>query len=285
MKNLFLINGPTYYGKTYLIDYISYFKKNCFFVRRYTTRNLRNNEKTLDLIHNTSLQEFDNFEYVYNYSDNYYGFKKKNIDDAIQKNNNVFIIVRSDDLINQLKRDYSYLNVVSLFIYTDKERIKYRSQEYTSEEISYRLKRSEIAYRSYLKNPNLYNEVLIDSGSREDFERIIDELLKKYISDINIKEELLTYLTLDGKIKVIPVFKDEMGNSIQIETANNEEELTQEKAWEVYFINKKKQKYEEKAEELEYLLSQESIPEKELQKFFEQNPEFILDGEYCEAIP
>ena len=88
-----------------------------------------------------------------------------------------------------------------------------------------------------------------------------------------ISQELLLYLTLEGKIKPIPVFKDEMGNIIQ------EEKL------EFYFINKKKQKYEEKAEELEYLLSQEYIKESELQKFFERNPEFILDGDYCEAIP
>ena len=106
------------------------------------------------------------------------------------------------------------------------------------------------------------------------------------ISQLQPKEEMLLYLTLDGKIKVIPVFKDEKGNLIQVDNTNNEKgELTKEKELEIYFINKKKQKYEEKAEELEYLLSREYIKENELQKFFERNPEFILDGEYSEAIP
>lgn len=103
-----------------------------------------------------------------------------------------------------------------------------------------------------------------------------------------IEEEMIIYLTLDGKIKVIPVFKDVYGNIINHDksyTKIEEESFSQEKLSEIYFINKQKMKYEEKAEELEYLISKDNIKESELQSFFERNPEFILDGYYCEAIP
>ncbi|TKG87145.1 DUF4263 domain-containing protein [Puteibacter caeruleilacunae] len=95
-----------------------------------------------------------------------------------------------------------------------------------------------------------------------------------------IKTELIFYLTLSGEIKVLVANFDENGILIPEQKLGRKFDKTP-----LGIVNKRKQYLLEKAEELEYLISKENVKESDIQKFFERNPEFILDGEYCEAFP
>ena len=111
-------------------------------------------------------------------------------------------------------------------------------------------------------------------------EQAVEECPMEAITTVRVQarhfeQVLLLYLTLDGRIKVLPLFRDQDGKLIR----DTETRL------EFYFVNKLRARLMEKVEELEELLSKDPLPEKEIQAFFERNPEFILDGEYCEALP
>ena len=187
MKNLFLIDGASGTGKTDLINYISDYKIHASYVEKYSTRNVREYEKKsrgkLDLIH-ISEEEFSkmDFEYFYNYGGKKYGFTKQQILDKFHCNDDVFIIVRDIEMIKKLKVEFSFLNVVSMFIYTDRnqiiERLNY--DKHTPEDIQFRIDRLDIAYNSYLNNPAYYDEVLINSGSKREYMKIINDTYKKY---------------------------------------------------------------------------------------------------------
>lgn len=186
-KNLFLIDGASGTGKSDLINYISDYNTDIFYIEKYTTRKIREYEKKntqkLDLIH-ISNYKFDNynFDYVYNYGGYKYGFSKTDIINKFKKSDNVFIIVRDVNLITKLKNDFSFFNVISIFIYTDRDQIvdRLKKELHKPEDIKFRIDRLEIAYKSYLKNPTFYDEVLINSGSVDDYQRIIDSTFNKY---------------------------------------------------------------------------------------------------------
>ena len=217
MRNLFLIDGASGTGKTDLINYISNYKTSTSYVKKYTTREERQYEKEskekLDLIH-IDEEEFNrnHFEYVYTYGGKRYGFTKKQITDAFQDSDNVFIIVRDVKTIKQLKEDYGYLNVVSFFIYTDKNLITYRlkKDKHSAAEIKFRIDRLGIAYKSYLKNPDLYDDVLVNSGSKEDYEKIIDKIYEKHQNKQNIDKNLIFVLMSFNPIydNIYEEFKD-----------------------------------------------------------------------------
>ncbi len=201
MRNLFLIDGASGTGKTDLINYISNYKINVSYVKKYSTRNVREYEKKigekLDLIH-ISEADFSkmNFEYFYNYGGKKYGFTKKQILDEFNYNEDVFIIVRDLEMIKKLKKDFNFLNVISIFIYTDKNLIieRLKRDNHSPEDIQFRIERLEIAYNSYLNNPAYYDEVLINSGSKRDYIKIINATYEKYISSQNIEQNYIFVL-------------------------------------------------------------------------------------------
>lgn len=90
-----------------------------------------------------------------------------------------------------------------------------------------------------------------------------------------LERVLLLYLALDGRIRVIPLFRDHAGRFIH----------DPETRVEFYIVNKLEANPFEKADGLEELLAQAPLPQRDIQRFFEDNPEFIFDSEYCEAIP
>ena len=186
-KKLFLVDGASGTGKTDLIEYLCKFVADATNIQKYTTREQRDNEvrlkRKMDLIH-VSKDEFKSkkFDYIYIYGGNNYGFNKQDILKAIEENEDVFLIIRDMKTIAKIKKDFEYLQTILIYIYTDKNLISKRlvSEEFTQEEIDFRIERLEIAYESYLKNPFFYDDVLINSGSKNDYTRIIDGILQKY---------------------------------------------------------------------------------------------------------
>jgi len=200
MKNLFLIDGASGTGKSDLIKYLMDFSTNVSFVRKYTTREKRNYEKInsfLDLIFITDFEFIRNqFKYQYSYSGCKYGFHKSDIYEQLLKYDNVFVIVRNPQVTRQLMSDFHYINVVPVFVYTDKDEIikRLQNQDMSEDQIKFRLDRLQLAYEDYLKNSQMYMHVLINKSSKKDYRHLIDEMLKKYSVSPIIDEKLIFIL-------------------------------------------------------------------------------------------
>ena len=205
MKNLFLIDGASGTGKTYLIKYIDEFKSDRGLVKKYSTRAERAYERSedwkLDLIF-VSEDEFDDLklDYQYRYAGNRYGFSKKDLNDALTNNTNVFVIVRNTDLIRRLQKEFYFINVVTIFVYADQDLIKKRlfklkeEGTLTEQDINLRLTRLGIAFRDYLNHPEIYSDVIINNASESDFQRLIETTLLKYRRAPDIEEKLVFLL-------------------------------------------------------------------------------------------
>jgi len=193
MKNLFLIDGASGTGKSDLIKYVSEYNSKISFIKKYTTRKLREYEHKypdqLDLIP-ISIDQFRDFkfDYSYTYGGHQYGFSKNSITEEFKNHNDIFIIIRDTLLIEKLKQDYQFINVISIFIYTDRDQIieRLENDKHSREDIEFRISRLDIAFKSYLRNPTFYDEVIINSASYDDYQTIIDKTFRKYKTKTNI---------------------------------------------------------------------------------------------------
>lgn len=130
-KKLFLIDGAAGTVKSDLIRFINtVLSPNSVIVTKYTTRPKRRNDDLVDL-NFISDEEFklikqECFYYPYGKEDDgygkfYYGILKKTLEDAIQKYENIFVIVRNAKVIKEIKQIYeSKLKIVHIFIYSDR---------------------------------------------------------------------------------------------------------------------------------------------------------------------
>ena len=212
MKNLFLIDGASGTGKSDLLGFVAR-NHDLSLVRKYTTRERRDYEEAgliqveLEFV---SEEEFDklDLEYQYRYRrridsarSERYGFKKSTLNAALESSRNVFVVVRSATVIRQLTGDYSFLNVIPVYIYTDEDKIqeRLRGEGLTKEQIRFRVERLREARDDYFQNPQLYSEVLINTSSSENFHRLIrSQLIAKYASQPEIDEKLVFVLMSVG---------------------------------------------------------------------------------------
>lgn len=216
MKNLFLIDGAAGVGKSDLIQYMNDNNKATAFITKVSTRPIREYEKNsdhiLDLVHITH-EEFDNkkFDYWYKYHKNFYGFNKMDIKKAFEKHDSVFIIIRDHETIQKLKKDYQNYNVVSLFIYTDRDLIKQRleQEEHTQDDIKDRLDKLEKAFTSYLENAEYYDDVIVNVGTKSDYTRICKKIIKKHESrNATIDNQIFVMMNFNSKMEdVLREFK------------------------------------------------------------------------------
>ncbi len=200
MKNLFIVDGASGAGKFEMVKYVSEFKNDCSYVQKYTTRKTRNYEKNarliLDLIFvddDTKFQEMK-FDYKYRYAGNMYGVYKKDILAAMSMSNNVFIIIRNYEVINSLAHDFSYVNVIPLFVHTCDnviEKWMKEKKDITPEQINEALDRNLLAYADYHKKPNIYKEIIINNSDKKDLFTTCDKLLEKYYYSSCIDDKLI----------------------------------------------------------------------------------------------
>ena len=226
MANLFLIDGAAGTGKADMIEHIDekYLRHDeATIVQKFTTREHRPEEIDrrlhLDLMF-ISPPEFDehyknsNF-YSYKYGGEKYGFYKEEVDKALDSYKNVFIIVRNINIIKQITKDYPKVCTVPVFIYSDNEKVIERLNEddYDDTSIKFRLSRQELVWDDYLRQTDFYQEVIINNSNRNDFHRLIDNLIKKYSVESN---DVLSMSHLE-KFKIMrPLigFKVEMQNRL-----------------------------------------------------------------------
>ncbi|MFN0176453.1 MAG: hypothetical protein ACKVU0_17570 [Saprospiraceae bacterium] len=208
-KNLFIIDGASGTGKSDMINYINRKSINSRFVTvlsKYTTRGLRDEEKSVDyhldleFIEKEQFKEFkksDDF-YSYSYGEGQkieeYGFFKSKIEEASNYFSNTFIIVRNKALTEQLRNDFPEVRIVNVYIYTDIPQVVKRLEAagYTEDKINFRIKRQTFAWEDYLRYSQDYDEIIINNSNITDFERLIEQLLTKY------NEEKIEYLELSN---------------------------------------------------------------------------------------
>lgn len=221
-KNIFLIDGAAGTGKSDLLEYIEskYSKpKIAKIIRKFTTRELRPEEKEkkikLDLkfiSYSEYLEISKNHEiFSYEYGGNHYAFYKKDIDNALSEYSNIFIIVRNLPLILKLKEEYKNVKVISVYIHSDKSTILERLEKdgYSEEAKRFRLSRQKLVWDDYLRNPDNYDEIIINNSNKNDFQRLIDNLIMKY----NKVPANVIKLTPNQQIYLMPSlvgYKDEM---------------------------------------------------------------------------
>lgn len=213
MKNLFLIDGASGTGKTDFLRYLNEFAIEAKTLYKYTTRERRKYETPdgppLDLVWLTD-NEFDNLplDYQYKYGGNRYGFSKIELEEALKTSQNVFVIVRNAKTVRKIIKDFSFINVVPVYIYTDHERIvsRLRKEGYPNDQIEFRLNRLGLAFNDYLKHPELLQEIIINNSTYADYGRLIEGLLEKYSSSPEVNEDLIFVLMSFDKKK--PELKD-----------------------------------------------------------------------------
>lgn len=195
MKKLFIIDGAAGTGKTDMINYIRTKGKGSkrsfiHILAKYTTRKKRLEEiernTAIDLNHITE-DEFDTLlereDFLeYEYGGFRYGFFSKDLDDALEKYTNVFIILRSYDLAHDLIERYPKIKTILVFIYADKFNVIKRLEDegYEEDSVNFRINRINTAWDDYLKHSYKYQEVLINNSSKTDYKRLIDWLIEKH---------------------------------------------------------------------------------------------------------
>ena len=180
MKTIFLIDGAAGTGKSDMVNYLTTKKRNhATLIPKFTTRKQRRTEKNTKLDLNFPEDSKDQFLertkdedfYWYTYGnkelgEEYYGFYKENISEALKHFAFVLIIVRDHETILEIKRDYNYVQVISVFIYTDKDLIveRLKKDKCTPKEIDDRQDRQPLAWYDYLKHSSSYDELIINSS-------------------------------------------------------------------------------------------------------------------------
>lgn len=193
-KTLFVIDGATGTGKSDLITYVSNTHR-LGFLAKYTTRNLTKQaaKKPDGFIAQLTHEEFERkiaepkdtfYNYTYHRPDGIeqYGFYRSELESALQAHDVVFVVVRNAPLIERIRVDFSHVQVVSVFIYSDKHLIQQRLEQrkVPSREIEIQLTMHESAVHDYLVHTEVYDDVIINTSSSVEYHLLIENLLKKH---------------------------------------------------------------------------------------------------------
>jgi guanylate kinase len=123
-RTLFLIDGTSGAWKADLFGYLINYRADSCFVKKFTTRKRRSGERKIEMLLDLNFISEEQFssrclEYNYIYNGARYGFSRKTLSVALEKSPYVFVVVRNVEVIRSLVKDFSFVNVVSVFIYTD----------------------------------------------------------------------------------------------------------------------------------------------------------------------
>jgi len=178
MKTIFIIDGTSGIWKADLVNYLSACKVKSKLFIKFTTREPRPEESVTDL---TFLKKEAfaacNFDCKYIYDGHEYGFNKKEVEKYLTEVDNLFIVIRNLDLIQDFKKSFPYCKIVTAFIFTDfhvvSKRVPY------AKDLQHK-KCILDTFRDYLRHPYIYDEIIINGGTVDDFNHLIDLLLDKF---------------------------------------------------------------------------------------------------------
>lgn len=193
MKKLFLVDGVAGTVKKDLIRFINMeLSPNSIIVSKYTTRKKRETDEFVDLIF-ISNEEFERVReecYCYPYGeedDGYgisdYGIPKMHLQAALRNYENIFVIVRNRQRIEEIRKDYeSCVKVISIFIYSDRLSTKERliAEGHSENDIDARMKRLNQVWMDYVRKPDMFDSmVLVNDASEEHLQKHLEQLILK----------------------------------------------------------------------------------------------------------
>ena len=178
MKTIFIIDGTSGIWKSDLINYVSACRIKSGMFIKCSTRKRRPEEKNSDLEF-LSNKAFDacNFEFHYPYDKHKYGFNKKEIEEFLKKVDNLFIVIRNLGVIQDFAKAFSHYKVVTVFIYTNFHVVSKRIPN------AHNLEQKKCiadAFQDYLRHPDVYDEIIINGGTANDFNCLIDSLVESF---------------------------------------------------------------------------------------------------------
>ncbi len=194
MNNLFIIVGASGVGKSQLTSYIRREGGASDFhcIQKYTNRPMRKEEisrdfqKELDLIFVDKLDPKVNEDnsFIYKRGDYYYWVEFDHIAEKIKKHKNCFILTTGFKDARAFKRKFLYeANCVICYVHSDPNiiRERMRKDNYTEEEIDFRVNRTLPIWDEYVKqNYNTVQHCILNIGSLNDLYRQIDNLVSYY---------------------------------------------------------------------------------------------------------
>lgn len=176
MGNLIILDGTSSIWKNKLIEYINNDRTDSTVIKKISNREPRQSDKNTDLqLKNEVDISIYNLDYIYNFAGKQYGCTKKQLDDALATYKNVFIVIRNQTVINQLKQDYKKHNVFVVFIYSDMDSI---SDVFSLDQNPLLKSSINLAQEDYYCNPDLYDLVTINGNNKTDFIRIVEHMIK-----------------------------------------------------------------------------------------------------------
>jgi hypothetical protein len=229
IKNLFIIDGAAASAKADLIHFLKYkseISASC--VQKYSTKEANEKEET-DLIP-MAVSEFrieiakdkkkstgKNF-YVYRYGEqgkeNTYGFYISDIVAKLEEFNNVFIIIRHRDTIQEIKKIFEVrVRVITVFIYIDEKTAKSRLEKIgiiDKDEIKTRLKKLNLIKEDYLANNYTYQKTILHISDISHYRLSIKSMMdyyqigeSEYLKISGIHRYLLPSFLKDSKNRMI----------------------------------------------------------------------------------
>lgn len=179
---LFIIDGVSSVWKQDLVHYIDHVLVNAAVVRKLSTRAPRAAEdfNLLDLEHvERSTFAKVSPDYAYEYGGEEYGIQRTQLTAALNMYGSVFVIVRNSEIIRQIKRDFNKYRPISVFVHMDMRLAENRSLALKDPLVRQSVKN---AFSDYLRDPESYDQVLVNGGSRNDFFRLLDVLIKRGVN-------------------------------------------------------------------------------------------------------
>lgn len=153
---IILINGASGSGKTFLLSCLHKLSGYHYIpLKKYTTRSRRvfETEQPVDLVYDCDEEHIMSLAYNYSYKDSLYGIDSVEISNELAKGNIPVIIVRSFEIIHQIKQDYKDVKVLFIIGASgDNLRKKLRLQGRPTEDISVSEEGVDIITREYIDN-------------------------------------------------------------------------------------------------------------------------------------
>jgi len=213
MARLIVIAGASGAGKSFLLKNATSYKTNTEAVKKLTTRSKRKSEERSyndcsDLIFDCTNSSIKECDYTYNYYGKFYGIKKSDIDNLLNKNINPMVVVASCEAITRMKEDYP--DLLGIFIVSGLSGDDLKNQLLTYQdplEIEERMERQKKSFEEYIAfmHKHLFKYFLVNYYD-DTFIRQLSYVLEEEIDILKYKEHYI-FVIMSFNVKYDDVYQ------------------------------------------------------------------------------
>jgi guanylate kinase len=192
-KILFLILGPSGSGKSEILRFITRrFPGKAAIISKLTTRHplrtdvSRNSTELIFL----SEQDFDkiNPDYQYAYGSDRYGVTRDAIRSCLAENDMGLLVVGRAQLIRRIKKDFTDVDVVPIYVKCDYHKRKERLEALGHDQatVARKLGRDHDPALEYHEHEALYHELLLNDSPLDVFLKRVEAIVLKHVDQVNV---------------------------------------------------------------------------------------------------